>query len=469
MSIFGKAPAMKTIVTVALIVVLAAMTGMGTALAATRRADVTDPRYGAKPDDGKDDTAAIQKAIDDLSQYGVLLIPPGTFQVSMAQGLTISKDNITIIVRGKIQATAKGVTATAGKNMIDVTGEGCQFIGQGGMIVGDGSRFSEVMGPRKVYPAFIRWIGTRDCVVSGLRLRDPPGLHMRLRGIADCKITNCTFEGGTRKVTEKGRRPFSHYFGISFLGAKGLLIQGNHFKPYKGRAQYQWIVSSSTSHSHQVSIIGNRFVGAYDHPIYCCGLHNSVVANNTTCDTTGLAIKLIGWDLVIVGNNVYNAPGGGISARNGSRCILANNLVQNFGHVAIAISSYNKNKADYTDNVVQGNILIGHKKKFKTDVYNAIRIWSLGKCSRSKVIQNVITNAGHPKAPVIWVSGGKRSDSVTISGNTLSNCTGIGIQTRNVHSSLITQNIIHCTGHPIDIGKGRNIILRDNITGKKKR
>lgn len=52
--------------------------------------DVTRPPYGAKPDDGADDTAAIQRAISDLVDTGrTLYFPAGTYDVSKP---LVSKD-----------------------------------------------------------------------------------------------------------------------------------------------------------------------------------------------------------------------------------------------------------------------------------------------------------------------------------------------------------------------------------------
>lgn len=66
--------------------------------------DVTDPRFGAIPNDGVDDTAAIQSAIDAASNAGggVVFLPKGRYEIhkSPADGfLRISHDNI--IIRGE--------------------------------------------------------------------------------------------------------------------------------------------------------------------------------------------------------------------------------------------------------------------------------------------------------------------------------------------------------------------------------
>ena len=234
-------------------------------------------------------------------------------------------------------------------------------------------------------------------------------------GTADCRITNCIIEGGPKKGRDKNPiHPCSRYFGVFFVGTHGLMIQGNHFKPFKGRAQWQWITSSSRSYSHHASIVGNVFEGAFDHPIYCSGIVKSVVSNNTTRDTIGTAIKLIGADLVVTGNNIYNARYGGIETRNASRCIVTNNLVDGFGHNAIEISLYGGGKTSHTDNIVQGNILIGFKDKAKPPVMSGVYISSRLGVSRCKVVGNIIHNSGNgnpeldaklPGEPAIRASG----------------------------------------------------------------
>ena len=451
---------------------------------ATRTADITEERYGAKPDDGKDDTTAIQKAIDDLNESGALIIPPGAFAVSMGRGLTISKNHIHVIVKGTIEATTGGLEAAACKSLFYVTGRGCQFIGQGGMLTGDGSTFHGPWSKEDrlydvFYPPLIYFRGAHEGSVSGLRLRNPPGLHIVVFGSGDCRITNCIMEGGTERASDgdkildgNRRHPCSRYFGIFMRGGSSLLIQGNHFKPVKGRSQYQWICSSSTNTNWHVSILGNVFEGAFDHCIYCSGLRRSVVSNNITRDSVSSPIKLIGTDIVVTGNNIYNAPYGGIECRNGSRCVVADNVIDQFGHEGICITRYGQGPGAHTDNIVTGNILIGHTGKGKSPVMWGIHISARDSVSRCKVEGNIIHNTGTgnpelrptlPGSPAIEIGSGKPSHAVTIRGNTIHNAGANGIEVTNLHAGLITHNMIHCDGKPVLDRNGHGNVIEKNI------
>ena len=66
--------------------------------------DVTDPRFGALPDDGRDDTAAIQAAVDAAGAAGggVVLLPRGRYEIRKttdAPYLRITRDRV--VLRGQ--------------------------------------------------------------------------------------------------------------------------------------------------------------------------------------------------------------------------------------------------------------------------------------------------------------------------------------------------------------------------------
>jgi len=72
--------------------------------------DVSAPKFGAVPDDGNDDTAAIQSAINAASDAGggVVFIPKGRYEVHKSQEhgfLKISHDNV--ILRGELSQSSE--------------------------------------------------------------------------------------------------------------------------------------------------------------------------------------------------------------------------------------------------------------------------------------------------------------------------------------------------------------------------
>ena len=479
--------ALLTVLTFAAVMVCG--TARAEVVAAHAGAVITDPAYGAVPDDGQDDTGAIQRALDAVRDGGTLVVPAGTFTAGMAKGLKVTKKRISIIFEGNLEVITEGRESPESRNLFTVTGEGCRFIGRGGMICGVGEPFRGGKNPtvHRVlqYPALIYFTHpAHNGVVTGLHLRNPPGIHVAFVGVEDCKLTNCTLDGGTKPVDHEKTKaqnpigPWSRYFGVFFVGTSGLMIQGNHFKTYEGRCMYQWIQSSGSGRHPGTSIVGNVFEGAYDHAVYCSGIIRSVVANNTTRNIRSVAIKLIGEDLVVTGNNVYNSTYGGISTRCGSRCIIANNLVLGFGHRAISISPYGggtRAKQAYTDNVVRGNILIGQTASKDLPVMSAIRIESRDMVSRCKVEGNIIHNTGtgnsalDPKRPgeaAIGVIAGKASTSVTVIGNTIHNARAAGIHIRNLRQSIITHNIIHSKGEAIVQEGCKDNIVDGNLTTK---
>lgn len=78
--------------------------------------DVTDPDYGAVPNDGQNDYDAIQQAIIDarvLSGLSIIYFPPGTYDIYSQIDLTYLDNNIVFQGAGSNQTTLK---FTAGSN-----------------------------------------------------------------------------------------------------------------------------------------------------------------------------------------------------------------------------------------------------------------------------------------------------------------------------------------------------------------
>ena len=229
--------------------------------------------------------------------------------------------------------------------------------------------------------------------------------------------------------------------GILFVGATELLVKGNVFRPdASGGMAYSWIGSSSSNLSYHVSIIGNQFDGSFDHSVYCSGMQNSVIANNTTFGAVGTAIKVIGKDNIIANNNIYNAIHGGIEIRNGLRNLVINNVIKGFGNTGIEVSTYGGGSGDYRDNIIEGNFLNGYSTSFE-----GVRLSTTsGNLNGNKVINNVLTNTGQvTNTYPIGAWSSTASYGLVISGNVISDCSKYGIDLNRINKSIITDNIIH--------------------------
>ena len=440
---------------------------------------ITDKPFGAVAGDGKDDTAAIQSAINSLPNGGHVIIPEGLFNVSMVKGIKITQPNIKLTIRGELLVTTEGKESPECDNLFAVTGPYCNIIGQGGMIRGEAKPFIGGKCPtvhRTIqHPTFFYVSPPADrFVMENLQLRDAPASFIALIGVKDSRISNCAFEGGVLKNIKVDNVPTcSRYQGVIMISTTGLMIQGNHFSFYEGRGMFEWICASGSGRHVNTSIVGNVFEGGYDHAIYCSGLTQSVIANNTIRDSVATSIKIVGNEMIITGNSITNSEHGGISTRTGSGSIIANNAIYGFGHRAIGITAYGTGEraaSPNTDNIVQGNILIGLNGKDK-NVMGAIRIESAGEVSRCKVIDNIIHNTGatnsgfdskKPGEPAIYVSSGKTSEYVTISGNIIHNAKSDGIVVKNLKNSRIKDNDIQTAGKAIIKIDCARIIERDN-------
>lgn len=451
--------------------------------AAARGASITDEPFNAVAGDGLDDTAAIQAAISAQAEGATVVIPSGVFNVSMAKGILIDVPRLKIVIEGDLAVTTEGRESDQCMNLFTVRAPGVQFLGRGGMIHGNGIPFigpkSDVVHRTLFYPVFIYVTSPADdCVVSGLRLRDSPGGFAAFVGVKDCRVTGNTFEGGTPQLSEEQWQqqnpvgPFSRYMGIFMVSTTGLMIQSNHFHYFENRGMFQWICASGSGRHPGTVIAGNVFEGGYDHAIYTSGIIDSVVAHNTIRDSVGSAIKLIGNDLIVTGNHILNCGHGGIETRNGSRNIIAHNVIHGFGHRAISISPYGGGGGTaYTDNIVQGNILIGHNDPDKPPVMAAIWIESRDHVSRCKVLDNIVHHTGtgnaalsaaRPGEPAIHVGAPNDSEAIVIRGNTIHDAKGGGISLKNVSRSMILENHFNGEGEPLMVEGGGENVLRDN-------
>ena len=423
-----------------------------TTLAAT--IDVTT--YGANGNDSIDDTTAIRNAVDALAAGDTLLFPQCTnyYKVTVNSNFTIdSKDDITIIIRGRIRAEG---TPTSGNQVFKIIySDGTQIIGEGGDAIIEGAG-------EYLYGVDVSWdtptlitLGVANfCTIRNLTIRN--GLHYYV-GMWSCNnntITDCVFEGGP--TIFDGTSTQIH--GLFIRGSWDITVKSNRFLVgSNGGKAYQWVGGSGAG--AYISIIDNYFEASFDHAIYCTSFNYGVIANNRIHDSGGAAIKAIGFQNIISNNHVYNGSYGCIEIRNAINCVVANNIVDGFTNVAVIIYIYGGGYGGlYTNNIIEGNLLLGRSSG---GAMEAIRLWSES-VSGTKVINNTIiradssgTNLG---AIVAYSPSTTISEGLTISGNIIDQCGGNGIYLYKIKDSVISDNIIN-------VLSGKSHILQTNCTG----
>ena len=235
--------------------------------------------------------AALQKAIDAVKPGGRVIVPEGVFDASMATGLTVAGADVRIVLRGSITAHTDGLEAPECRNLFLVTGSGCRFIGQGGAIRGDGATFHGEKSPAVhrvgLLPRADLLPGPRaDGAVTDLILSNPPGNHVIFAGVRNCRLSNCTIEGRTKKLHDELKILDGNKRHPRQPVLRRVLC-GNLWPDYSGQPlSSPWASASSISGSVPAARAGTRArplwatfsMALHDHPIYCSGLVDSVVA-----------------------------------------------------------------------------------------------------------------------------------------------------------------------------------------------
>ena len=433
--------------TLSIVIMLMALAGSSIAITI----DVT--AYGANGNDAIDDTAAIASAVAALNNGDTLLFPDASlyYSVDIDANFDFSnKDSIKIMVRGRI--LGDGTPQDGDYMFYFLYADDIEIIGQGSNAIIEGSGEFKYDPGYAVSPTLIRAEVCNRWTIRNVTFRRGPSNILHFRSSRDINIINCLFEGGPTEMIN------TNILGIVFTGLERALIKGNRFIPgADGGKAYSWICSGSTSWNRHISIIDNQFDASFDHSIYCCGLFNSVIANNVSHYSYATHIKTWGSDNVITNNTLYDTPHGAISVRNGSRCVVADNVITGFGHVAISASPYGEYSGGCTDNIISGNTIYAAATG---TIYEAIRIYCQGSFSGNKIIDNVIVGAGkHNSCAAISVGqyDGLDSYELNISGNILEQCYNDGIYLKSANRSLITDNIIQV--HP-----GKQHIRAENVT-----
>ena len=347
----------------------------------SRIVNVRATTYGAKAD-GRDDTDAIQKALDAVaSTGGTVWIPAGTYMVNAVRnssegyfGLSMqSNTTLSLSPDAVLQALPNGATSCA---IIRVANAHNVNI-LGGTIAGDRQGHTGTEGE---WGMGISFLNARDVVVEGVTAKDCWGDGFYVGGSIGC--ANMTF---CQVTADHNRRQ-----GLSIVHAENIVVRDSTFKNTAGTPPECGLDLEPNAHQAVTNVLvkgclftNNLGGGLVGGPAY---------VNRSVSFVTG----------TIVEHNTFSNNGGhspsvalGFSACSGN--ILRNNLVTKNQGVGIML------KSEALNHVITGNTVSGTKGDGL----------SLEDCAGSVITGNTVTgNSGHGIQAA-------RGHGATISGNTV--------------------------------------------------
>ena len=298
--------------------------------------DVTITEIGAKPNDGKDDYAAIQKALN-LARSStnpiIVYLPAGEYHISRDLGIysdtTLWLDDNAVIIRtddrcpmlrnGTLQA---GETAKGGYEAIH------NIVIRGGKW--DGNVTSKDSSGRGLYSKslFFFYHG-ENITIASTELTECCGYHfIELAGTKDVTISDSVFRdfvpaadsdgetGGDVYISEAIQLDFpgignaDEAVPIDGTPCKNVTISGCTFRNVPSGVGNHHIASQKC---RNVEIKGNTFSGIDGYCVILAGMEDGSVYNNTATDVHAFLRAEQCYDFEVFGNNV----------RHGSRNISA--------------------------------------------------------------------------------------------------------------------------------------------------
>lgn len=241
--------------------------------------------------------------------------------------IKISKDSVTVIVRGIIKST------TILGNMFELQGNSVVFIGEGGKLQGPGGKDPIGFLDTNTSDTTLQWhpsllkVNGDNCNVSSLSFEDYPTHGIDCYGKA-LIVDSCLFVGGRVAHSTTGGTVL---MGIrTNVGADSVIIKNNRFiANSKGGKCYSCVFPSGDNF-----IISNNICEKYhEHAVYAYGNYGSIIDNkftdvnciasdiqyfatygsikgNYSIGTEGFVQIMHGKGTIIEGNTVTNCRGG---------------------------------------------------------------------------------------------------------------------------------------------------------------
>jgi len=398
--------------------------------------------YGALGDNSTNDTAAFHSARDAAGTNGTVIVPPGTYKVTL----------ISLSVAGQTWRIERGATITqiaaTNTSMIEITAADITLTGDGTL---DGNATNNASQPRMVY---VKTAGDR-ARISSLRLTNWRGYGIQNHR-SGVEVTGCYMTGSLGTAV---------FYQVSGADIQGGRVSGNHIVLTGTTLQNDHIALfsdgvSPTYFVYDVIVTDNRLmsdVGSIGLPIELWfGAHRSVVANNHI-ENGNYGISVASSDNCVISGNYIRGCTIECSGNGGTYTgNVSDGITATYGHAGLA----------FTNAATRGNLISG----------NTFRNWGQG-ITINVATQDVtitgntfLTNGvSTPLGNDIEIGGAPRG--VLITSNVFSQCIGnssIYIGNSNVPLQLsIVDNYFHTNVDGIhsyaNAGWGNPFVVRGNV------
>jgi parallel beta-helix repeat protein len=310
------------------------------AAATSRVVSVRAPEYGAKAD-GRDDTAAIQKAFDDVARTGgTVRIPKGVYMIDATRRTEGGRHGLALrsgtTLRFEAGAVLKAIPNGAPGYAIILVANARNVNILGGVLEGERNAHQ---GSEGQWGMGISFLNARDVVVEGVTVKDCWGDGFYVGGANGC--SNITFCGVT---ADRNRRQ-----GLSIVNAEGVVVRDSTFKNTSGTDPQCGVDLEPNAHQTVKGVLiractftNNTGGGMWGGPAYedrfVTTLTDCIIEN---CTFTGNGAKLSNGAVV------------GFAACSGN--IIRNNLIT--GNLGAGIQL----RSEALNHLVTGNLVTGTK------------------------------------------------------------------------------------------------------------
>ncbi|MDO5769599.1 MAG: glycosyl hydrolase family 28-related protein, partial [Psychrobacter sp.] len=302
--------------------------------------NVTDAGYGAKGDGSTDDTAAIQKAIDDVSQAGggTVVIPKGTYMID-AETKLFMRDNVTVKMQD--ETILQAITNDAGHYSIIYFSQVNNAHLVGGQLIGD---LDTHTGKGGEWGMGIRISDSQNIVIENVTIKKLWGDGIYIGGnkgtTEDIILYNIMGDSNRRQ-------------GVSIVDGDGIKIINSVFKDTNGTAPGAGIDIEPNDNNRvtNVEILSSQFLNNEGYGIVLAKRKSGV---NNDID-----------HITIEGNYVFGA-GRNIEISGATDSQVINNVIETTQNPYPGIRIYESSD----NNVIDNNVVITHGSHSEAEIHN---------------------------------------------------------------------------------------------------